>query len=66
MKRMVAMLTVVALMVAMLAMSVTPAFAVRSTNFVCTGGPFSDVYTVGKYKNYYEDLGYECVHIPKV
>jgi hypothetical protein len=67
MKRMVAMLTVVALMVVMLAMSVTPAFAVRGTNFVCTGGPFSDVYlSGGKYKNYYEDLGYECVHIPKV
>ena len=50
----------------MLAMSVAPAFAIRSTNFVCTGGPFADVYTVGKYKNCYEDLGYECVHIPRV
>jgi hypothetical protein len=66
MKRMVAMLSVVALMVVMMAMSVTPAFAVRITNFFCTGGPFSDAYTVGKYKNYYEDLGYECVHILKV
>ena len=67
MKRTVAMLTVVALMVVMLAMSVTPAFAVRSLNFSCTGGPFGDnLQIVGKYKNYYESLGYECVHIPKV
>jgi hypothetical protein len=51
----------------MLAMSVTPAFAVRSLNFSCTGGPFGDnLLIVGKYKNYYEGLGYECVHIPKV
>jgi len=64
MKR-VAVLMVVALMVVMLAMSVAPAFAARELNFVCTGGPFGDVQTVGKYKNYYENLGYECVHLPK-
>jgi hypothetical protein len=64
MKRVAAMTTVVTLM---LAMSVTPAFAVRSLNFSCTGGPFGDnLLIVGKYKNYYEGLGYECVHIPKV
>ena len=67
MKRILVLLSVVALMVVMLAMSVTPAFAVRSLNFSCTGGPFGDnLQTVGKYKNYYESVGYECVHIPKV
>ena len=66
MKRMAAMSTVVALMVVMLAMSVAPALATPRLSYLCTGGPFGgDTYTVAKYKNYYEGLGYECVKLPK-
>jgi len=62
---MLVLMTVVAMMAVMLAMSVAPALASPGVRYLCTGGPLGATYTAAKFKHIYEGLGQECVKLPK-
>ncbi len=57
MKRIVVLLSVVAMMMAMMAMSVAPAFA-AAPYWNCSGTT-----VIAKYVHYYRAAGYECVRL---
>jgi len=65
MKRILVLMTVVALMMAMMAMSVAPAFAARP-QYLCTGTNFSVVVTKQEASQLQEDIpGTTCVQLER-
>jgi hypothetical protein len=60
MKRILVLLSVVALMVVMLAMSVAPAFARTYTYFRCTSGSFVEYVSPNVAAQDYRPYGFEC------